>query len=112
MAVLLIYLVLYYYQLNVRLLQKALWLAGAGVLLLLMRVVVRRLPRLLEGVAPAVPTHSAASPRGSLRAAVIGGGAAAVVLVGGQQRYLAARETVGTTAMSCGFGWPPWTRAR
>jgi uncharacterized membrane-anchored protein len=79
-AVLLIYLVLYYYQLNVPLLQKALWLAGAGVLLLLMRVVAWRLPRLLEGVAPIPPTHPV-SPRRPLWAAVIVAGLAVVLAV-------------------------------
>jgi uncharacterized membrane-anchored protein len=79
-AVLLIYLVLYYYQLDVPLLQKALWLAGAGVLLLLMRVVAWRLPRLLKGGAPVAPTHPV-SPRRPLWAAVIVAGLAAVLAV-------------------------------
>ncbi|AOB29543.1 hypothetical protein AKI39_00885 [Bordetella sp. H567] len=79
-VVLLIYLVLYYYQLNVPLLQKSVWLVGAGVLLLLMRVVAWRLPRWLEGVAPAslaVP----ATPRRPLWAAVIVAGLVAVLAV-------------------------------
>ncbi|CAM3611988.1 DUF4401 domain-containing protein [Bordetella sputigena] len=78
--VLLVYLVLYYYQLAVPLLQKSLWLAGAGVLLLAMRVVAWRLPRLLEGrplTAPAVPV----SPRRPLWAAVMVAGLVAVLAV-------------------------------
>lgn len=79
-AVLLIYLVLYYYQLNVPLLQKSAWLAGAGVLLLAMRIVAWRLPRWREGVAPAVPAMPAASRR-ALWPAVIVAGLAAVLAV-------------------------------
>lgn len=44
-----VYLVLYYYQLDVPLLQKAAWLAGAGVLLLIMRVLAWRLGRPASG---------------------------------------------------------------
>ncbi|OZI21183.1 hypothetical protein CAL26_27520 [Bordetella genomosp. 9] len=78
--VLLAYLVLYYYQLTVPLLQKSVWLAGAGVLLLLMRLVAWRLPRLLEG-RPAVAPVALASPRRPLWAAVMMAGLAAVLVV-------------------------------
>jgi uncharacterized membrane-anchored protein len=79
-AMLLAYLVLYYHQLDVPLLQKAVWLAGAGVLLLLMRVAAWRLPRLLEG-APARSPSGPAAPRRPLRAAVILAGLAIVLAV-------------------------------
>jgi uncharacterized membrane-anchored protein/uncharacterized membrane protein len=52
-AALLVYLVLYYYQLDVPLLQKAVWLAGAGILLLLMRLVLWRLVRRADAISPA-----------------------------------------------------------
>ncbi|WP_427184416.1 GDYXXLXY domain-containing protein [Bordetella bronchialis] len=79
-TVLLIYLVLYYYQLAVPLLQKSVWLAVAGVLLLAMRLVAWRLPRLLEGVAPVAPA-TPFSPRRPLWAAVMVAGLAAVLAV-------------------------------
>ncbi|OZI66243.1 GDYXXLXY domain-containing protein [Bordetella genomosp. 11] len=79
-AVLLIYLIQYYYQLGVPLLQKSLWLAGAGVLLLVMRLVAWRLPRWLEGARPAVPVVAAA-PRRPLWTGVIVAGLALVLAV-------------------------------
>jgi uncharacterized membrane-anchored protein len=67
-AALLICLIWYYYQLDVSLLQKTAWLAGGSVLLLLMRLVMWRLPRLRDGM-PSSPMPVA--PRRPLWAAVM-----------------------------------------
>jgi uncharacterized membrane-anchored protein/uncharacterized membrane protein len=62
-AALLIYLVLYYYQLDVPLLQKAGWLAVAGMVLLLLRVLIWRLVRRAEARASAdQPPAGVAAP--------------------------------------------------
>lgn len=63
---LLAYLMLYYYQLEVPLLQKAAWLVGAAVLLFLLRVLVWLVPRLMrtdDGRRPAAPPPSPAVRR-------------------------------------------------
>jgi uncharacterized membrane-anchored protein len=79
-AALLVYLVLYYYQLELPLLQKAAWLAAAGVLLLLMRLVAWRLPRMLASAAPSMPAVRA-SPSRPLWAAVLLAGLAIALAV-------------------------------
>lgn len=54
-ASLLVYLGVYYYQLELPLLQKALWLGGAAVLLFVLRAAVWLVPRLMRTQTPAQP---------------------------------------------------------
>uniref|UniRef100_UPI00194032D6 GDYXXLXY domain-containing protein n=1 Tax=Bordetella pseudohinzii TaxID=1331258 RepID=UPI00194032D6 len=78
---LLAYLLLYYYQLDVPLLQKAAWLAGAAVLLFLLRVLVWLLPRLMRTDDGARPALSPPAPAMRRRAAVVLAGLALVLAV-------------------------------
>lgn len=82
---LLAYLGIYYYQLDVTLLQKALWLGGAAVLLFVLRVLVWLVPRLMRTQAP---SHRATLPpvSGALRwrtLAILGGLALVLVVANG-----------------------------
>lgn len=71
---LLAYLLVYYYQLQVSLLEKALWLAGAALLLFLLRALVWLVPRLMRTAPPAAAAPGPASPALRWRTAVVLGG--------------------------------------
>jgi uncharacterized membrane-anchored protein/uncharacterized membrane protein len=77
-ATLLGYLVFYYYALQLPLLEKAIWLAGAGVLLLLLRALLWMVPRLTR---TAGPTRAALARPGPGRAIVIAAGLLLVLAV-------------------------------
>lgn len=97
---LLAYLFTYYYQLDVPLLQKALWLGGAAVLLFVLRVLVWLVPRLMRTQAP---SHRATLPpvSGALRwrtLAILGGLALVLVVANGgiwqREKLLATGKVV------------------
>ncbi|MBO9354372.1 DUF4401 domain-containing protein [Bordetella petrii] len=82
---LLLYLLVYYYQLQVPLLDKALWLAGAALLMFFLRGLVWLVPRLMrtaEAPAPAVADPPSAALRWRT-AVVLGGLVLALVVVNG-----------------------------
>lgn len=70
MLSLLAYLMIYYYQLEVPLLQKALWLSAAAALLFLLRVMVWLVPRFMRTESAAPGARRPASPALRRRAAV------------------------------------------
>jgi len=79
-ASLLAYLGVYYYQLELPLLQKALWLSGAAVLLFVLRAAVWLVPRLMRTQPPAQPRPMPpVSPALRWRTAAILGGLALVL---------------------------------
>ncbi len=97
---LLAYLGVYYYQLDVTLLQKALWLGGAAVLLFVLRGLVWLVPRLMRTQAP---SHRAPLPpvSGALRwrtLAILGGLALVLVVANGgiwqREKLLATGKVV------------------
>ncbi|KAI1693200.1 GDYXXLXY protein [Ditylenchus destructor] len=97
---LLAYLGIYYYQLDVPLLQKALWLGGAAVLLFVLRGLVWLVPRLMRTQAP---SHRAPLPpvSGALRwrtLAILGGLALVLVVANGgiwqREKLLATGKVV------------------
>jgi uncharacterized membrane-anchored protein len=99
-ASLLVYLGVYYYQLELPLLQKALWLGGAALLLFVLRAAVWLVPRLMRTQAPA---KSRALPpvSGALRwrtLAILGGLALVLVVANGgiwqREKLLASGKVV------------------
>ncbi|QVQ25399.1 GDYXXLXY domain-containing protein [Achromobacter deleyi] len=99
-ASLLVYLGVYYYQLELPLLQKALWLGGAALLLFVLRAAVWLVPRLMRTQAP---TRSRALPpvSGALRwrtLAILGGLALVLVVANGgiwqREKLLASGKVV------------------
>ncbi|MCD0506108.1 GDYXXLXY domain-containing protein, partial [Bordetella petrii] len=102
---LLAYLVVYYYQLQVPLLDKALWLGGAALLLFLLHGLVWLVPRLMRTAqAPQAAVAGPASPALRWRTAVVLGGLvlAAVVVNGAiwQRETLLAHGRVAILALA------------
>lgn len=97
---LLAYLGVYYYQLNVPLLQKALWLGGAAVLLFVLRVLVWLVPRLMRTQAPSrrVPLPPISGPLRWRTLGILGGLALVLVVANGgiwqREKLLATGKVV------------------
>ncbi|WP_251863238.1 GDYXXLXY domain-containing protein [Achromobacter sp. Marseille-Q4962] len=99
-ASLLAYLAIYYYQLEVPLLQKALWLAGGALLLFVMRALVWLVPQLMRTRAPelAIPLPRASAALRWRTAAILGGLVLALAFANGgiwqRERLLASGKVV------------------
>ncbi|MBB1628594.1 GDYXXLXY domain-containing protein [Achromobacter sp. UMC71] len=97
---LLAYLGIYYYQLDVPLLQKALWLGGAAVLLFVLRVLVWLVPRLMRTQAPSrrVPLPPVSGALRWRTLAILGGLALVLVVANGgiwqREKLLATGKVV------------------
>ncbi len=97
---LLAYLGIYYYQLDVPLLQKALWLGGAAVLLFVLRALVWLVPRLMRTQAPSrrVPLPPVSGALRWRTLAILGGLALVLVVANGgiwqREKLLATGKVV------------------